>query len=100
MRKSKIKTNSKTPEQILLNPEKIGMLVREIKAHNAVVNDLTKYEFSDCSGFVSVSKDSRVLTWSMNLDVYGKLTQDSTEVPDNQWNFPTNEKYNKELREI
>ena len=48
-------------------------------------------EFEDCKGVVTSSRDNKVRTWSINLDMWGNLNQ-RTDRDDLKWHLPTDQK--------
>ena len=82
------------------DPDQCGILIREINAHSEAVNGLSAIELSDCNGLMSSSKDHKVLVWSLDLDVWGKINQASEEDGDPKWTFPSDERMIKHQDEI
>jgi hypothetical protein len=91
-------SNPKLPDPV--EPNKTGMLIREIKGHNQAVNCLDKIDLSDLTGFISCSKDRKILTWTLGLDVLGKLNQVADEREDPRWLFPSEVKKIMEIKEV
>jgi len=75
----------------LVNPELTGILIREAKSHVDVITSIAKMEFEDCKGVVTSSRDNKVRTWSINLDMWGNLNQ-RTDRDDLKWHLPTDQK--------
>ena len=79
-------------------PEQLGMLIREVKAHNECIVSLNSMDLDD-GGLISCSLDKRVRVWSTALDLWGTLNQKS-EMVDKSWNFPLGHKRKQKEQEI
>lgn len=77
-----------------------GMLIREVKAHHQAINCLDKIDLSDLQGFLSCSKDRKIISWNLHLDVMGKLNLDSDEKEDPRWTFPSDERRGMEIEMV
>lgn len=81
-------------------PESLGIHLRQIRGHKDRVESLEKVALSDCQGLISTSRDKRVLTWSLDLDVWGKVDLEREGKVDKLWRFPTKEKITKLYKQV
>ena len=79
-----------------VDPEDIGMIIREVVAHKTVIHQMNRHEQG---GVITCSKDGFVRMWSDGLDLWGSLNQ-LNYVKDEMWSFPIKDKQEKEDRDI
>jgi hypothetical protein len=63
----------------LFDPEKLGIFIREIKAHRECIVSMTKISLN-IGGFVTTSIDRRIRLWSQMLDLWGTIDQSSSTI--------------------
>lgn len=57
-------------------------------------------DLTDLNGFISCSKDRKIISWTLELDVMGKLNLDADEKDDPRWTFPSEVRTIMEIEEV
>ncbi|CDW71705.1 UNKNOWN [Stylonychia lemnae] len=83
----------------ILNPEKVGIFIREVKAHRECIVSMNPIQVSNGGGLITCSTDRRVRVWSSFLDLWGTIDQRQEKI-DKRWCFPQDFKRKQKESEI
>ena len=75
-------------------------LIRETKAHSQMISSIEKINFKDCRGIISGAKDGKTLTFSLELNLWGRIKQMYEASMDNMWVLPAMQKQLQQKEEI
>ena len=73
----------------------MGMLIREVKAHQDIVTSINVVNLKDFQGILTSGKDKTVANFNLQLDMMGLIKSDKTHWYDRRWVCPTNTRFEK-----